>query len=144
MKKIIIFIIIVIVIVSGIYYIYVNYRAQYNSALKINKDYEQYLNREIYGSELATIINKTIDSNETNKIQKNNKGIYLNNDLNSINIEIKMKDDNNTIYQAEKIYNGGIQKFINYYGNIKFKCTRIDYHKATQKVKYMLFEQVDE
>ena len=144
MKKLIIFLIVVIVIVSGIYYIYVNYRANYNSAMKSNKDFEQYLNEEIYGSELATVINRAIDNNENNKVEKNNKGIYLDNNTNSINIEIKMKDDNNTIYQAEKIYNGGIQNFIKYYSKIKFKCTEIKYHDQTHKVKYMLFEQIDQ
>ena len=52
--------------------------------------------------------------------------------------------DNDSIYQMETIYNGGIQNFINYYSNIKFKCVDIQYHNATGKVKYMLFEQITE
>ena len=31
-----------------------------------------------------------------------------------------------------------------YYSDIKFKCTDLQYHKATNKVKYLLFEQVTE
>ena len=75
--------------------------------------------------------------------QRNNKGIYLNNDKNSISIEIKMLDDD-SIYQMETIYNGGIQNFVNYYSDIKFKCVEIKYHSATNKVKYLLFEQITE
>lgn len=92
-------------------------------------------------SDLATIINRAIDNNITNEVEKDNKGIYQNNNTNSINIEIKMLD-NDTIYPMEKLYVGGIEKFINYYSSIKFKCVDIKYHKSTNRVKYMLFEQI--
>ena len=42
----------------------------------------------------------------------------------------------------EKFYKSGTGNFLNYYGNIKFKCIDIKYHKSTNKVKYMLFEQI--
>ncbi len=143
MKKFIIFFVIVIVIISGISYIYLNYRSEYNSSVKANMEFEKYQDVEVYGSDLATIINRAVDKNEKNNVSKNNKGIYINNDTNSISIEIKMKD-NDTIYQMETIYNGGIQNFISYYNNIKFKCVDIKYHGSTHKVRYMLFEQVSE
>lgn len=141
MKKIIIFIIIVIAIVACVGYVYVNYRAQYKDSLRTNREYEQYLNKEVLGSDLATIMNKAVDNNKQNKVEKN-KGIYVNNGTNSINIEIKMLDDDNEIYKMEKIYDGGMQNFMTYYGNIKFKCTKLDYHKRTHRVSYMLFEQL--
>lgn len=143
MKKLIIFFVIVIIIVSGVAYIYLNYKSEYNSSIKANMEFEKYLNEEVYGADLATIINRAVDKNEKNKISKNNKGIYINDNSNSINIEIKMID-NDTIYQMETIYNSGIQKFINYYNNIKFKCVEIKYHNSTNKVRYMLFEQVSQ
>ena len=118
-----------------------SYKANYNISKKSNLSFEKYLNEEVYGSELATVINRAIDRNEKNEVEKNNKGIYQNNDTNSINIEIKMLDDD-TIYQMETFYRGGIQNFINYYSNIKFKCVDIKYHSSTNQVKYMLFEQI--
>lgn len=143
MKKVIIFLVIIAVVIAGIYYVYINYRAEYNSSIKANKAFEQYLNEEVYGPDLATIINRAMNENEKNKVQKDNKGIYLDNNTNSINIEVKMSDDNQ-IYKAETFYNSGIQNFINYYRNIKFKCVDIKYHESTHKVKYMLFEQLTE
>ena len=119
---------------------YITYKANYNTSKKANLSFEKYLNEEVYGSELATVINRAVDRNEKNEVEKNNKGIYQNNDKNSINIEIKMLDDD-TIYKMENFYNSGIQKFISYYGNIKFKCVDIKYHTSTNQVKYMLFEQ---
>ena len=103
--------------------------------------FENYLNKEIYGSDLSTIINRAVDNNEKNLVQKDNKGVYLNNDNNSINIDVKMIDNEST-YKMEKFYRKGMQNFINYYSNIKFKCTKIEYHHNTKKVKYMLFEQI--
>lgn len=143
MKKIAIFCTIIIFIICGISYLYLNYKAEYNMAKKANLEFEKYLNEEVYGVDLATIINRAIDNNQKNEVERNNKGIYLNNDTNSISIEIKMID-NDSIYQMETIYNGGIQNFINYYNNIKFKCIEIKYHNSTNKVKYMLFEQITE
>ena len=143
MKKIFIFFVIVIVIVCGISYLYLNYKAELNMTKKANLEFEKYLNEDVYGTDLATIINRAVDNNEQNKVSKNNKAIYLENGTNSISIEIKMID-NDTIYQMETIYNKGIQNFINYYGNIKFKCVEIKYHTSTSKAKYMLFEQITE
>ena len=43
----------------------------------------------------------------------------------------------------EALYSGGMDKFVQYYGEIKFKCTKLEYHKTTSRVKYMLFEQLE-
>ncbi|MBQ2938369.1 MAG: hypothetical protein IJE05_05810 [Clostridia bacterium] len=141
MKKLAIFSAILVIIICGVFYLYLNYSAQYNNSKKANLKFENYLNVEVYGTDLATVINRAIDNNQQNEVEVNNKGIYLDNDENSISIEIKMLD-NDSIYQMETIYNGGIQNFINYYSNIKFKCVEIKYHSSTNKVKYMLFEQI--
>ena len=130
MKKVAIFFIIIILIICAIFAMYISYKANYNISKKSNLSFEKYLNEEVYGSELATVINRAIDRNEKNEVEKNNKGIYQNNDTNSI------------IYQMETFYRGGIQNFINYYSNIKFKCVDIKYHSSTNQVKYMLFEQI--
>ena len=141
MKKFIIFFAVSIIIICIISYIFINYKANYNVAKISNLEFENYLNKELYGTDVSTLINRAVDNNEKNSVQKNNKGIYLNNDKNSINIEIKMKDDDST-YKMEMFYKNGIQNFIKYYGNIKFKCTKIEYHQVTKEVKYMLFEQI--
>lgn len=141
MKKIAIFFAVIIIIIAGISYIYLNYKANFNVAKKSNLEFERYLNKEVYGNDLATIINRAMDNNFKNEVDKSDKGIYQDNGKNSINIEIKFTD-NDSIYQMETLYNNGIQKFINYYNSIKFKCIDIKYHNSTDKVKYMLFEQI--
>lgn len=42
----------------------------------------------------------------------------------------------------EMFYNAGTEQFVEYYRNIKFKCSKIEYHKNTGRVKYMYFEQL--
>lgn len=143
MKKLAVFFLIIIIIVVGISYLYLNYKAQFHEAQRENKQFESYHQKEIYGSELTTIINKAVDNNKSNEVPKDNKGKYMNNENNSIQIEIKMLDNDKT-YAMETLYNGGMDKFIQYYSDIKFKCTDLQYHNATNKVKYLLFEQITE
>ena len=42
----------------------------------------------------------------------------------------------------EAFYNTGMDDFKEIYRNVKFKCTKIEYHEKTKKIKYMLFEQI--
>ena len=141
MKKIAIFFLIITVIVVGMSYIYLNYKVSYNQAKQKNKQFESYYNEEVYGTDLVTVINKAVDNNLSNEVEKNQKGFFQNNEINSINIDIKIID-NDTVYKMETIYNNGMDNFVQYYGQIKFKCTKIDYHKETGKIKYLLFEQI--
>lgn len=141
MKKLAIFFLIIITSIVGISYLYLNYKSSYNIAQKENRQFETYDGQEIYGTELTTIINKAMDNNQNNEIQKDNKGNFIDNNSNSIQIDIKMLDNEKT-YNMETLYNGGMDKFVQFYSEIKFKCTKLDYHKVTNKVKYMLFEQI--
>ena len=141
MKKIVLFFAMIIIVISGISYIFLNYKANYNISKKANLEFENYLNVEVSGTDLVTVMNRAIDNNEKNEVEKNSKGIYKDNEKNSIIIEVKITD-NDTIYQMETFNKNGMQDFLAYYGNIKFKCTNIEYHQSTKKVKYILFEQI--
>ena len=84
MKKIALFFLIIVVIVVGISYIYLNYQVGYNTAKKENNQFESYYEKEIYGAELTSIINKAIDNNSKNQVEKDKKGNYIDNNQNSI------------------------------------------------------------
>lgn len=141
MKKIALAFLVIVIIIVGISYIYLNYQLHLDSSKRENMQFESYYEKEIGGTELATIINKAIDNNTKNSIEKDKKGKYIDNENNSINIDIKITDNDKT-YNMEALYAGGIDKFTQYYKQIIFKCTRIEYHKSTNKIKYMLFEQI--
>ena len=131
---------IIIIIVTIIFVNYYSYKSEYISITKENEELEQYKDKEIYGIELGTLINRVIDKNEKNKVEKDNKNFFIHNEENSIKIEIYMADSEQT-YKMETFYNSGMEQFIQYYGNIKFKCSKIEYHEKTKRVKYLLFEQ---
>ena len=140
MKKLAIIFLIGIIIIVGISYMYLNYKANYNEARRENNQFESYYNQEFYGADVVTIINKAYDNNLTNAVEKDDKGIFKENETNSIKIDVKMLDTDTT-YTMETLYLGGMQNFVEYYSGIKFKCTKIEYH-PNKKVKYMLIEQI--
>ena len=120
---------------------YMNYKSNYYSAKKGNEQFWSYYNKEFKGTVIATLVNKAYDNNLTGNVERNEKGKFIENDTNSIKIDIKMLDTDKT-YDMETLYSGGMDKFVKYYSQITFKCTKIEYHKSTGKVKYMRIEQV--
>ena len=140
MKKVFVFLTIIVIIVAIVGYRYAVYKSEYNAVQKENADFEKYKDQEAYGIDVASMMNKAIDKNTKNKLEKDDQGNFIQNDENSIEIEIYMAD-NETTYKMETIYNSGTEQFVQYYGNIKFKCSNIEYHKKTGRIKYILFEQ---
>ena len=141
MKKFVIFIVLIIVIVVATGYIFLNYKAKNNIVKRENIKLESYYDKEIYGTDLSTIMNKMIDNNTINEISKDENNKYIDNNEISIKIDISFLDDNK-IHPAEEIFDSGIEEFLKYYREIKFKCTKIEYHQKTKKVSYMFFEQI--
>ena len=142
MKKIIIVIsVFFIILITYIIYNYSINKVEKSEILEKNKQYEQYCEKEIYGADIATIINKVIDSNEKNNIEQDESGKYIYNDYNSINVEIKFKDSEST-YNIEQIYKLGIDEFMKNYNYIKFLCKKIEYHDKTSSIRYMYFEEI--
>ena len=139
MKKYIILIIIVIIAVTSISYMYsLEKNKQIN---KNNNYYNELYNKTISGNDIATLINKTLDNNSKNEVKKDEKEYYIDNRTNSIIIEIKFIDSDN-IFRAEQISKNGIENFIKLYNDMKFTCTKIEYHEKTNLVKYIFFEQI--
>ena len=143
MKKVIIIILaIVIVAVAIVLFKYYDYKAQKSEIETFNVQYEQYLDKELYGADIASVINKAVDDNEKAGIEKDENEKYIQNDENSVNIEVKIIDlEEDTIFAMETLYSGGMEQFVQYYSMIMFECTEIKYNSAGY-VSYMLFEQI--
>lgn len=119
----------------------INLKAEKNELIKQNAEYEEYLDKEILGTELASLISKAIDKNEKNSIQKDDKGYYIDNGENSIKIDLKMTTINKT-YPMEEIYNNEMAAFVKNFNLINFKCTSIEYHEKTGKISKLVFEEL--
>ena len=106
-----------------------------------NLKYEYYLDKTIYGTDLATIINKVVNENENNGIKKDENNYYIENDENSIKVEVKMKITDK-VYPMEEFYNNDITRFVQNFNLINIKCTSIEYHQKTGRVKKLVFEEI--
>ena len=142
MKKILIVIFCIVCIILALIFVkYKNFLAEKANIKAQNLEYEETLNKQILGTELTSVINKAVDNNEKNKVQKDDQGFYIKNETNSIQIEVKTTDnDKEETYKMESFYNNGMIEFVHYYDTIYFECTKIEYNPLG-KVSYMLFEQ---
>ena len=69
MKKNFIFMLCIIGIIIAILFVkYLNYKTEYREIKINNLEYEKYLNKEVLGTDLTTIINKAVDNNEKNSV----------------------------------------------------------------------------
>ena len=144
MKKsifVILTILFIIVIVTSLYIH--NAQKLENIAIKHNQQYEEYCNKEILGTDLISLINKAIDYNEKNSVEKQENTIYyINNNTNSIQITVKFLD-NDKIIKMENIAEKQTENFIKFFATATFKCNDIQYHKQTKNVQSMYFEQIN-
>ena len=132
-----IFIIILIFVIVLLY----NYNIDKKRAQSFNNQYEVYYDKTIFGTDLATLLNKVADYNEQNEVPKDSNEIYYLETENSIFIEIKFigKDE---IVKLEDILFQDIENFIKYYASENFKCAEIKYHEENGQVKSLYFEQI--
>lgn len=146
MKKSVIIISLILLIIIVICLVGINANSKTSKAIrKENSEYEQYLNSEIYGTDVITLINKATSSNENNNVEKDEKGFYINNNQNSIKIELIMITDEEkqetTTYKMEAISKVGITEFIKNFNTAEFKCTKTEYHEETGKISYIEISQ---
>ena len=142
MKKwLIVFIICILAIISWLFY---NYKIAVNNQRKIielNKEYESYTEGEITGISLITLINKTVDLNKKNNVKTDENDLFVDNNTNSIRIDIKFLESD-TVFPMEKIEKLGSNLFVKNYAGISFKCTKKEYHEKNNMIKYMYFEEI--
>lgn len=142
MKKTLIIIIAIIIALTSIAIVIVKKAEnQGNNLMNFNKYYESFLDKEIFGSDVATLINKAIDNNEKNNVSKDEKNIYLDNGVNSIKIYIRLLEADKD-YEMEVISGVGMTEFISNYNTLEFKCTKITYHESTGRVATLLIEEI--
>ncbi|CDC31858.1 unknown [Clostridium sp. CAG:508] len=144
MKKSIFIVLAILFIIAIVICLYIyNVKKIENVAIKHNKQYEEYCNKKILGTELISLINKAIDYNEKNSVEKQENTIYyINNNTNSIQITVKFLD-NDKIIKMENIAEKQTENFIKFFATATFKCNDIKYHKQTKNVQSMYFEQIN-
>lgn len=141
MKKTII--ILICIFLAIIISIYTYYQGKQNEVAVINRfnyQYEQYFDKEIYGAEVATLINKAIDNNEKYDIVKN-KNRYVEDEKYCLKILIKFKDVD-TLYEMESINDAGVEGFIKNFNSSTFKIIDYKYNKETNRIGKIVIEEI--
>lgn len=143
MKKAFVVLIVFLIVIAIMVTIVLKAKQDDEKSLKlINYEYEQYLEKQIYGTDVATIINKAIDNNENYKIQKDESGFYINDNKYCIKIELNMITIEKT-YQMEQIVKAGLTEFIKNFNIVAFECTSIQYHEETGRISKIIFTQLE-
>lgn len=131
-------IVLVIIIISFTYW---NYQKMALRAEELNREMESYTTNPILGSSLLTLMNKVIDQNEKNAIDKDEKGFYIENQETSIKIDVKFLESDK-LFSMENIQKAGIEQFVKNYGNMVFQCIDKSYHTKTKRISYLRFDQI--
>ena len=141
-KKLIILIVMFILLLAFSFMCVYNIRQVTLKVKEHNNYYESYYNKEIFGTDLISLINKTMDYNTKNDVEVDSDSIYFKDNLkNSIKIDIKFLESKNT-NTMEEIAKKKSENFVKFFANSKFKCKEIKYHKETKNIKYLYFEQI--
>lgn len=106
-----------------------------------NKQYEQFKDKEIYGTDIATLINKAINNNEKNNVEKDENGYYIPNNTDSVRIFVKLQEEGEN-FPMERIFKLGITEFVKNFNIETFKCTNINYHEQSHKISEIYFEVI--
>lgn len=140
MKKTVAIIVLILIILSIVCVVqYKNEQQRIQEVLKYNLLYEEYNKTNLNGLDITTVINKVVNNNERNSVEKDEDGFYIDNGTDSIIVEVKMIIDGK-IYRMEQINQLGIDAFTEYFAEVTFDCTEVKYHEESGKISYMLFE----
>ncbi len=108
---------------------------------QFNAKFELYKDKTIYGADVLSIINRAIENNKVQKVEKDAEGNYIENNTTSVKVEITLlstdKDNNikEVTYPMERLQKVGLDGFIQNFSLTKFKCTEVEYNKQRRVSK---------
>lgn len=144
MKKNLI-LILIIILVATVFFIlnYKEYEINTIDLKRFNLTYEEFNKDNLNGLDVVTVMNQATSNNEKYEIPKDENGLYVLDDENSIEIYVTMIINDET-YRMERLTNKDVNSnFIRLFGDVNFKCSSIDYHQKTGRVASMHFEATE-
>lgn len=139
-------ILISIIIVVAVVFFVLNYKEYEIKRIDLdnfNLTYEEFNKDNLNGLDVVTVMNQATSNNEKYGIPKDENGLYVLDDENSIEIYVTMIINNET-YRMERLTSNGVNgNFIRLFGDVKFKCANIEYHQKTGRVASMEFEAAE-
>lgn len=144
MKKILIIIIVAVITVVAVFTgKYIELSKQKSEVKKINNEFLAYQKSIVKINRIVTLMNRAIDINNKNNIEKDENGIYEENNTNSIKVYLKVKSSDSKMEMERLMLNdkAGVEKVEYAFSDLIFEMTNVEYHKKTGQVKSITFEE---
>ena len=149
MKKNLLYILVIFIIIIAIILIHISDRnTKRNEISRFNVQFEQYLGKTIYGTDVLTIINKALDCNEQNGIKRDENNYYIEDDELSVKVQVILlsKNDKDEIQektvQMEDLEKRSLDEFITYFNLTTFECSDIEYN-SQKRVSKVVVKQLE-
>ena len=90
-------------------------------------------------------MNKAIDTNRKNNIETDEKGEFLENDTNSIKVYLEIESRGSVIPMEALLLSdvSSIDKVEKLFSDMFFKCSKIEYHEKTGRIKKIVFKAIE-
>ena len=153
MKKGIIAILLIVAILVVIISMQIKQNAQNRQdVLSFNREYEKYQDKDLYGIDIVTVINKAVDNNAKNEIEKDANARYINDGEKSIQVELnliagvdaKTGEKETVTHPMERLIEVDLNGFIKNFNLTIFRVKEIEYHEKTGRISKIIFEQIEE
>ena len=149
MKRILLYILVIFIIIIAIVLVHVSDKnTQRNEISKFNVQFKQYIGQDMYGTDVLTIINKAIDSNENNKIARDENNYYVEDDSLSVKAYIILlsKNDKGDIeektFPMEQLEKAGLDGFVTNFNLTPFEFSNIEYN-SQKRVSKIIVKQLE-
>ena len=144
-KNILLLLVIMVIIVSIFFAKYIEFNQKKGIVREFNLYYHKFNKDDLIGLDIVSVINKAMNENEINEVYKDDAGYYNPDDNRSIIIYVDLtkeddKNDDFKVFRMERIVQVGMDSFVRLFGNVKFKCTKVNMHKDTGRIASMIFE----
>lgn len=144
MKKILIIIIVAVITVVAVFTgKYIELSKQKSEVKKINNEFLAYQKSIVKINRIVTVMNRAIDINNKNNIEKDENGVYKENNTNSIKVYLKVKSSDSKMEMERLMLNdkAGVEKVEYAFSDLIFEMTDVEYHEKTGQVKSITFEE---
>ena len=89
------------------------------------------------------MINRAMNENISNNIERNENGEFIDDGERSVRIEIEMITIEET-FSMEWIYDRGMMEFVGAFNFVTFESVEVEHHRRTGRISRMVFRQLDE
>ena len=132
-----------IIIITILSIILINTKSSNSLLRKENGEYEYYIGRTIYGTDITTVINKAMNTNKKFEVPKDENGFYITDGKCSMKVYLEMIG-REEVFAMEKIDALGSSQFAELFNTSQFEAKEVKYHENTGRIAEITFIQTEE